>query len=256
MTMHPTKYCQNCGKLVEPIDQCVCISLDKKLEVAQMIEKHAHELVNEPITVKIKRIHPDAVLPRYAHDGDAGFDLVAVEDVIIEPGETKLVRTGLAVELPPGYELQVRPRSGMTLKTKLRVQLGTVDSNYRGEIGVIVDNIAPLETDYEEKYEYNNDDELEYWGMEVSVQSDYRVLGIDENIVETDGEYSIGTYIIRKGDRIAQAVINAVPRTSFVEVNKLSESERGAGGFGSSGTKLDELLAKVTPENRHEEIDL
>lgn len=239
MTMHPTKYCPNCGKLVEPIDQCVCIPLGKKLEVAQMIEKHAHKIAEiNDIKVKIKRTHPDATLPRYAHDGDAGFDLVAVEDVIIEPGETKLVRTGLAVELPPGYELQVRPRSGVTLKTKLRVQSGTVDSNYRGEIGVIVDNIAPL---------YLADG----WGPALEGTA-YLVDGFKI----TDGNFVYGTYIIRKGDRIAQAVINAVPRASFVEVDELSESERGTGGFGSSGTNLDELLSKVTPKNRHEEIDL
>ncbi|MGU3372800.1 dUTP diphosphatase [Bacillus mycoides] len=82
----------------------------------------------------------DVELPRYAKPGDAGFDLVAAEDVIIWPGETKVVQTGLAFEIPPGYELQVRPRSGMTRNTKLRVVLGTVDSGYRGEVGVLVDN--------------------------------------------------------------------------------------------------------------------
>src|SRR5690625_768901 len=100
-------------------------------------------------TVKIKRLHPEAVLPKKAHEGDAGFDLVAVEDVIVEPGETALVPTGIAVELPEGFELQVRPRSGITLKTNLRVQLGTVDSNYRGEIGVIVDNTSQLQYELE-----------------------------------------------------------------------------------------------------------
>ena len=104
------------------------------------------------LSVKIKRLHPDAVIPQYAHEGDAGFDLVAAADVIIEPGETALIPTGIAVELPPGYELQVRPRSGITLRTKLRVQLGTVDSNYRGEIGVIVDNI--FDRDEEDRHDY------------------------------------------------------------------------------------------------------
>jgi dUTP pyrophosphatase len=210
------------------------------------------------LNVKIKKLHSDAVIPQYAHEGDAGFDLVAIEDTIIEPGETKIIRTGLAFAIPPGYEIQIRPRSGITLKTKLRVQLGTIDSGYRGEIGVIVDNISQLETDYEEKYEYNRDDELEFWGTEVYVQSDYRVLGIDGNIVETDGEYPIGTYIIRKGDRIAQAVIAPVEQAHFQVVDELDETTRGTGGFGSSGvkSKLDELLSKITPENRHEEIDM
>ncbi|MGX5475868.1 dUTP diphosphatase [Bacillus toyonensis] len=92
------------------------------------------------LRVKIKRLK-DVDLPKYAREFDAGFDLVSAEDTIIWPGETKVVPTGLAFEIPPGYELQVRPRSGMTRDTKLRVALGTVDSGYRGEVGVLVDNI-------------------------------------------------------------------------------------------------------------------
>ena len=189
------------------------------------------------VNVKIKRLHPDAVIPQYAHEGDAGFDLVAVEDVIIEPGETKLIRTGLAFELPDGYEMQIRPRSGITLKTKLRVQLGTVDSGFRGEIGVIVDNIAEDPCGNESQY-------LTY------------IDGLD---YRTDGEmYPNDTYLIRKGEKIAQAVIKPVEQAHFIEVDELSDSERGEGGFGSSGVKfqLDELLSKITPENRHEEIDM
>lgn len=91
------------------------------------------------LRVKIKRVK-DVELPKYAKLGDSGFDLVAAEDTIIWPGETKVVQTGLAFEIPPGYELQVRPRSGMTRDTKLRVVLGTVDSGYRGEVGVLIDN--------------------------------------------------------------------------------------------------------------------
>ncbi|MES5943405.1 MULTISPECIES: dUTP diphosphatase [unclassified Bacillus cereus group] len=91
------------------------------------------------LRVKIKRLK-DVELPRYAKPGDSGFDLVAAEDTVIWPGETKVVPTGLAFEIPTGYELQVRPRSGMTRNTKLRVVLGAVDSGYRGEVGVLVDN--------------------------------------------------------------------------------------------------------------------
>jgi dUTP pyrophosphatase len=170
------------------------------------------------INVKIKRLHPDAVIPKYAHEGDAGFDLVAVEDVIIEPGETKLVRTGLAMSLPPNYELQIRPRSGISLRTKLRVVLGTVDSGYRGEIGVIVDNIAP-KTDYM---------------TPIVRQIDGKEIDYDE-----DETFAWGTYIIRKGDRIAQAVIKPVEQAHFVEVDELDETERGANGFGSSGVKSE-----------------
>ncbi|MDA1861179.1 dUTP diphosphatase [Bacillus cereus group sp. BY122LC] len=91
------------------------------------------------LRTKIKRLK-DVELPKYAKPGDSGFDLVAAEDTIIWPGETKVVPTGLAFEIPSGYELQVRPRSGITRNTKLRVVLGTVDSGYRGEVGVLVDN--------------------------------------------------------------------------------------------------------------------
>ncbi|WP_436866569.1 dUTP diphosphatase [Bacillus fungorum] len=91
------------------------------------------------LRTKIKRVR-DVELPKYAKPGDSGFDLVAAEDTIIWPGETKVVPTGLSFEIPPGYELQVRPRSGMTRNTKLRIVLGTVDSGYRGEVGVLVDN--------------------------------------------------------------------------------------------------------------------
>jgi dUTP pyrophosphatase len=183
----------------------------------KVIERHLNDGGDTmKVNVKIKRLHPDAVIPRYAHEFDAGFDLVAVEDTIIEPGETKLVRTGLAMGLPPGYELQVRPRSGISLRTKLRVVLGTVDAGYRGEIGVIVDNIAPYI------------DSFDYYLTDIS--------GKDELV---DESYRVDTYIIRKGDRIAQAVIKPVEQAHFVEVDELDETERGANGFGSSGVKSE-----------------
>ncbi len=108
------------------------------------------------MNVNIKRLSPDAQIPAYAHATDAGFDLVASEDVIIEPGWAELVPTGLAFEIPKGYEMQIRPRSGITLNTRLRVQLGTVDSGYRGEVGVIVDNInryTDIEKDFFFRYQ-------------------------------------------------------------------------------------------------------
>nr|WP_322107733.1 deoxyuridine 5'-triphosphate nucleotidohydrolase [Caldifermentibacillus hisashii] len=169
------------------------------------------------------RLCPDAVIPRYAHEGDAGFDLVAAADVIIEPGETALIPTGIAVELPPGYELQVRPRSGITLRTKLRVQLGTVDSNYRGEIGVIVDNIAT----YVDLFDIP------------TVDDEYVVYGIDGKYHHSSESIDEGgAYIIRKGDKIAQGVIAPVAKATFNETDELSDTTRGTGGFGSSGVKL------------------
>lgn len=165
------------------------------------------------MSIKIKRLHPDAVIPKYAHAGDSGFDLVAVEDVVIEPGETKLIPTGLAFEIPEGFELQVRPRSGITLKTKLRVQLGTVDSNYRGEVGVIVDNIA----------------------VDVYGNVSQYLTHVDGTDYRTSELYPNDTYLIRKGDRIAQGIIASVAKTDFKEVDELSDTERSNKGFGSTG---------------------
>ncbi|PHE70853.1 dUTP diphosphatase [Bacillus wiedmannii] len=155
------------------------------------------------LRVKIKRVK-DVELPKYAKPGDSGFDLVAAEDTIIWPGETKVVPTGLAFEIPPGYELQVRPRSGMTRNTKLRVVLGTVDSGYRGEVGVIVDHIMSKD------------------------------LGIR---FDKEKQEFISASVIEKGTRIAQGVIAPVITAHFEEVDELSDSERGVGGFGSTGVK-------------------
>lgn len=96
------------------------------------------------IKVKITKLNPDAVIPKYAHPTDAGADVCAIEETIIEPNETKIVKTGLAVAIPSGYEIQVRPRSGLSLKTGLRVANapGTIDSDYRGEVGVIMQNVS------------------------------------------------------------------------------------------------------------------
>ena len=158
------------------------------------------------LRVKIKRVK-DVDLPKYAKPGDSGFDLVAAEGTIIEPGQTKVIPTGLAFEIPPGFELQVRPRSGFSRKTFLRVVLGTVDSGFRGEVGVIVSNIS-------------------YPGNSIT-------LGInDEHEI-----FKSVTYVVKKGDRIAQGVIAPVETANFVEVDELSRSDRGTGGFGSTGVK-------------------
>lgn len=93
------------------------------------------------MTIKVMRLNRHATLPTYAHETDSGFDLYAAESKFIYPGETVVISTGIAIDIPKGYEIQVRPRSGVTRKTKLRVQLGTIDAGYRGDIGIIVDNI-------------------------------------------------------------------------------------------------------------------
>lgn len=179
------------------------------------------------VDVKVKRLHPDAVIPKYSHLYDAGFDLVAVEDVIAEPGQTVKVRTGLSLEIPRGYELQIRPRSGVSSKTKLRVSNapGTVDAGYRGEVCVLLDNT------------HQRLSAFEIYSLE-SQGAEFRLLDISGETIEFhgDGEFHL-SYLIKKGDRIAQGVIAPVYQAQFEEVDELDETERGEGGFGSSGVK-------------------
>lgn len=171
--------------------------------------------------IPIKKIRQHADIPKYATPGSSGFDLVALETVIIEPGQTVVVRTGLGFELPPGYELQIRPRSGVTRKTKLRVanSPGTVDADYRGEVGVIIDNIAqPSSSD------------LVSWVLDLN--GNKLELPLPQHFTPEK------TYIIVEGDRIAQGVIcQVVQNVEFEVVDELSETERGGGGFGSTGTR-------------------
>lgn len=194
-------------------------AIERKL-AEDMEEKDTEQDVLKPIQVGFKRLTEDAVIPTKAHPTDSGFDLVASTDVIIEPGETAVVPTGIAVQLPAGYEAQVRPRSGVTSKTKLRVAIGTIDNSYRGGIGVIVDNIGLPE---------------EYYGVS------YAPYGLDGEIaqVSRDKHTVDGAYLIRKGDRIAQLVITRLPEVEAVEVFDVGESERGDRGFGSSGVSSE-----------------
>ena len=96
------------------------------------------------MNVKIKRLSEDAVIPKYEKPGDSGFDLATIKKEWVKAGGQAKIPIGLAFEIPEGYELQIRPRSGITSKTKLRVQLGTIDSGYRGQVFVTVDNIEPI----------------------------------------------------------------------------------------------------------------
>ena len=179
---------------------------------AQRIEKEAQ---NMPLEIGFKRLSDNAILPTKAHATDSGFDLFAAQDVIIAPGETVVVPTDIAVQLPKGYEAQVRPRSGITSKTKLRVQLGTIDEQYRGNIGIIVDNIAPVYIPHAPIYPIN-------------LNGKYQTGYLDQYLDET--------YLIRKGDKIAQLVVQPIPTTVAVEIpGELENSDRGANGFGSSG---------------------
>lgn len=175
------------------------------------------------IKVGFKRLREDSILPVKAHATDSGFDLFASEDAILEPGETKVIKTGIAVHLPEGYEAQVRPRSGVTSKTKLRVQLGTIDNSYTGEIGIIVDNI------FETQFDFNSlEDEIE-------TISHHAVKLLNEEIVESDNRNLICTYKVKKGDKLAQLVVQELPTVQAYEIDKLPETVRGTNGFGSSG---------------------
>lgn len=141
-------------------------------------------------TVEIKLADPEIHVPKYASELAAGFDLVANEEVTFkEQFETKTVGTGLSMAIPDGFELQIRPRSGMSLKTLMIIpnSPGTIDADYRGEIRVIFRNLS------EE------------------------------------------SFIISKGDRIAQAVLAPIYQAEFKVVTELSETKRGSGGFGSTG---------------------
>jgi dUTP pyrophosphatase len=146
------------------------------------------------ITVKLLRTRPsDLPLPKYESGHAAGLDLRADLDapLTLAPLERSAIPTGLALEIPPGYEGQVRPRSGLALKHGLTClnSPGTIDADYRGEVKVILANV------------------------------------------------SNAPFTINRGDRIAQLVIAAVSRAELVEVQQLGSTDRGAGGFGSTGAK-------------------
>ncbi len=165
-----------------------------------------------PVEVFIEICREDAVLPKYANPGDAGMDVYAAVEVVIGPGETAVVPTGLKLAIPEGYEIQVRPRSGLSLKTPLRLpnSPGTIDSGYRDELGIIVNNISDGSSPDNSEKPYTLDEK---------------------------GNKK-GTYIIRKGDRIAQIVLQEVPRIVFTKVAAVKDigNDRG-GGFGSTGVK-------------------
>ncbi|MGD2072855.1 MAG: dUTP diphosphatase [Candidatus Thorarchaeota archaeon] len=141
------------------------------------------------VIVKVKKLSVEAQMPRTANPGDVAFDLYSLADYNLEPGNRHPIPTGIAVEIPKGYEGQIRPRSGLGLKYGLTVinTPGTIDSGYRGEVRVTLLNL----------------------GNEA--------------------------FQVHKGMRIAQLAIRPVPNVQFLEVDELSETERGEGGFGSSG---------------------
>ncbi len=163
--------------------------------------------MREKVKIHIQKCRKNAVIPFYAREGDAGMDVCAAGDIVLKPGETGIVPTGLKVAIPEGYEIQVRPRSGISMRTELRLSNspGTIDSGYRDEIGILVTNMSPKDT---EKTRCT----LEH------------------------GEGGFGTYDIKIGDRIAQFVLARVPEAVFEETQDIiSIGGNRGGGFGSTG---------------------
>lgn len=167
------------------------------------------------VAVPFELCHENAKIPQYAHLSDSGMDVYALEDVTIHPGETVLVPTGIKVALPPGYELQVRPKSGRALKTKMRVanSPGTIDQGYRDEIGVIIDNIEPPIKDISYTFDDNG---------EIHITS-----------IEHGRDMFIG-----KGEKFCQLVLAEVVKAAPYVVDSVKDiGEDRNGGFGSTGLK-------------------
>ena len=160
----------------------------------------------ENIKVSIELMSADAKLPRYANPYDSGMDVYVSEEIIIRPMETVLVKTGLKFAIPEGYEIQVRPRSGISLNTPLRIpnSPGTIDSGYRDELCIIVQNTSET--------------------------------GTEEIHTIRDKGNKKGIYKILKGDKICQIVLSKVPRMDLEIVGSVKEiGNDRKGGFGSSG---------------------
>lgn len=140
--------------------------------------------------ISVTRLDPDLPLPKYAHEGDAGLDLLSSADVVLAPGERHAVPTGLSIAIPPGYAGFVHARSGRALREGLALPNapGLIDSGYRGELKVLLVNLDPSEK-----------------------------------------------IAIKRGEKIAQLVIQKVEEAELVEVDELPDTQRGHGGFGSSG---------------------
>ena len=123
----------------------------------------------QTIEIKFQKLHPDAQIPSYAHTGDAGADVYTVTDVTLEPLKRAAIPTGLAVDIPIGYEIQVRPKSGLALKHGITVlnSPGTVDAGYRGEIQVIVINLG------DEAYTFTKGQKIAQLVLKPVIQANY-----------------------------------------------------------------------------------
>ena len=162
------------------------------------------------INIYIKLISDNATMPAYSHPNDAGMDVFASEDVMIYPGQTVAVPTGIALAIPDGYEIQIRPRSGLSLNTMLRIpnSPGTIDAGFRDEVKIIIHNAS-------------------------SDSSEYPV----DMIYGTSSKGNPkGPYRINKGDRVAQMILAKTEHATFVTVDSVDEiGDNRMGGFGSTG---------------------
>ena len=177
------------------------MTVEEKNEIVKMVLAE----LSKPVTMPVQMID-GASVPFYAHPGDAGMDLRANVDIDLAPGETKIIPTGFKAAIPSGYEVCIRPRSGLNAKTPLRVAYGTIDEGYRGEWGVVMTNYSPIDS--------------------------------KDDVWTIDDKGKFGTFHIRKGDRVAQIVMSRYVTMDLVEIADIEsvEGNRG-GGFGSSGTK-------------------
>lgn len=219
--------------LTEAFDE-ICKEIDAQLtEISQVKKDWLKQLmgatinaINETegiskryVRIAYEKCHEDAKMPAYAHETDSGMDVYALEDITLAPGEQKIIPIGIKVALPAGYELQVRPKSGISAKTKLRVANapGTIDAGYRDEIGVIIENVEPPIKDitYEPVMNIEN--------------------GQIDHLRVTSILYG-SSYTIGKGQKFAQLVLSEVPKAVLYEVEKVGEiGEDRGGGFGSTG---------------------
>lgn len=174
---------------------------------------------DDAVEVCITRCGANVRLPFYAKPGDAGMDIVAAKEVSIAPGETRLIPTGIKVAIPEGYEIQVRPRSGLSLHTPLRIPNapGTIDSGYRDEIGILLSNESKISE---------------------AIMADSDTSGNLPVYSIAEKGNKAGIYRIAEGDRIAQIVLQKVPRICWRETGSVSEIgiDRN-GGFGSTGSR-------------------
>ena len=171
--------------------------------------------------IKFKHTMGGLKTPKYESENASCFDLYAAEEVVIKPSQCVAVSTGIVFEPEDGYGIMLYPRSGISAKTTLRLanSVGIIDNDYRGEVKVLLENVMPLP-------------------MRQNLVPAYQL--VDGTVV--DGDYSHGylpegTIVIKKGDRIAQAMPIKIERATLTRTTEVSKTKRGEGGFGSTGVK-------------------